>query len=306
MTNDRSCRGALAAVLLLLTSCEEAPQELPEPWEAAGQAAEQAYRTQQMDQAESGFREAMRLAEKAGSRVGRMRALEGLAASHASSGKLDVADSLFSVLLESQRQQLGADSLSGMVVIRTLGSLGEVNIGRGDIPRAEMFFVAILEMDKTGQVDLRPEEPALAYALQGLGQIHAARGEQSTADSLRGRAIGLRLYGQGFSLYIGDDLARAEEAWQQALDHQVRVLGEHADVARTAYALGQLFEFQGRRDDAIAQYHRAVEIYTASGAFPTDEARVLDDLANLLQAQDPAQSERLRQRAAQVRRSMDT
>ena len=306
MTDDRSCRGALAAVLLLAASCSDAPQAPPEPWEAASRAAEQAYRAQQMDDAESGFREALRLAEQAGSSGGRMNALEGLAAAHASSGKLDVADSLFSVLLASQRRQLDADSLSGMVVIRTLGSLGEINIGRGDIPRAERFFAAILEMDRTGQVDLRPEEPALAYALQGLGQIRAARGEDSAADSLRGRALGLRMFGQGFSLYVGDDLTRAEEVWQQALDHQQRILGEHVDVARTAHALGQLFELQGRRDDAITQYRHAAEIYTTLGVFPMHEARVLDDLANLLQTQDPAQGERLRQRAARVRLGMNS
>ncbi|MDA0333811.1 MAG: tetratricopeptide repeat protein [bacterium] len=288
----------------VLASCADEPQDVPEPWEAAGRAAEESYRTQQMEQATAGFGEALRLAQQAGSKTGQMNALEGLAASHASSGKLDAADSLYSVLLQQQQRQFDADSLSGMVLIRTLGSLGQINLGRGDIPRAELFFSSILELDHTGRVDLRAEEPALAFALQGLAEVLAAKGQTSAADSLRSRAIGLLRYGQGFSFYVGGDLAHAEEAWQQALEQQMRSPGTQPDVARTAHALGQLFALQGRRDDAIEQYRHAAEIYAASGSSPIHEARVLEDLASLLQTQEPASSDSLRQRAARVRRSM--
>jgi tetratricopeptide (TPR) repeat protein len=304
MTSYRSYRGISVAALLLMTCCGDAPQHDMEPWEAAGRAAEEAYRAERMDQAESGFREALRLAEEAGSRTGQMRALEGLAAAHASSDRLDIADSLYAVLLQTQLRLLDADSLSGMVVVRTLGSLGEINLGRGEISRAETFFAEIFELDRTGQVDLRAEEPALAFALQGLGRIHAARGQTSAADSLQNRVMGLRMYGQGFALYVGGDLVGAEEAWRQALELQQREFADHVDVARTAHALGQLLELQTRADDALRQYHRAAEIYRMAGSSPMEEARVLDDTADLLQTRDPAQGDSLRQRAAQIRRSV--
>ncbi len=295
---------SFAFAAFTLASCGDEPQDVPEPWEAAGRAAQEAYHAQQMDQATAGFREALRLAQQAGSEMGQMSALEGLAASLASGRKLDAADSLYSVLLQQQQRQFDADSLSGMVLIRTLGSLGQINLGRGDIPRAELFFASILELDHTGRVDLRPEEPALAFALQGLAEVLAAKGQTSAADSLRSRAIGLLQFGQGFSFYVGGDFAHAEEAWQQALEHQTRSPGTEQDIARTAHALGQLYELQGRRDDAAEQYRHAAEIYTRSGSSPIHEARVLEDLADLLQPQEPATSDSLRQRAARVRHSM--
>ena len=306
--DDRSCPGTrVAAVLLLLTACGETTESTPEPWELAGHAAEQAYRDQQMEQAEAGFREALRLASAAGSSTGRMHALEGLAASHAATGKLAIADSLYCILLDLQQQRLEADSLSGMVVVRTLGSLGEINLSRGEIDGAEGYFSRIMELDRSGLVDLRPEEPALAYALHGRGKVLAARGRAAAADSLRSRAQGLRLFAQGFSLYIGDDMVRAEQAWRRALAHQEEGLGaEHEDVARTAHALGQLLELLGRRQDAIDQYHRAARVYATTAASPIDEARVLDDLALLLQTQELGRSDSLRSRASRLRQDLDS
>ncbi len=54
-----------------------------------------------------------------------MNALDGLAATHSVGGKMVAADSLYRVLLDLQRRRLEVDSLSGMVVARTLGSLGQ-------------------------------------------------------------------------------------------------------------------------------------------------------------------------------------
>ncbi|HIG17009.1 MAG TPA: hypothetical protein EYQ31_06800 [Candidatus Handelsmanbacteria bacterium] len=69
--------------------------------------------------------------------------------------------------------------------------------------------------------------------------------------------------------------------------------------------LGNLLELIGRREHALAQYRRATQIYTLSGEFPIENARVLDDLAALLQIQQLATSDSLRQRAARIRRLAD-
>ncbi len=302
MTDPRSRHWRQLVALVALTSCGDPSGDTPEPWQEAGHAAQQAYQAQRMEEAQTGFREALRLADEAGSEVGRMNAFEGLAASLAVAGDLGAADSLYTILLDLQRQRLVADSLSGMAVVRTLGSLGEINLRRNDVGRAERFFTGIMDLNRRGQVDLRAEDPALAYAVQGLGEVLGARGQAAAADSLRARAMGLRLYAQGFSLYLGEDMVRAEQAWRRALAHQDRVLGpDHEDVARTAHALGRLLEFIGRSDDAVEPYRRAARIYQVAGGSPIDAASALDDLAALLQSRQPAHSDSLRQRAAQIR-----
>jgi tetratricopeptide (TPR) repeat protein len=159
-----------------MAACDESAQ-IPEPWMVAIQAAQQASQAKQTEEAESGFREALRLATEAGSEKGRMNALDGLAATHSVGGKMVAADSLYRVLLDLQRRRLEVDSLSGMVVARTLGSLGQINLNRGEFAQADSFFNGILELDRGGRVDLRPEEPALAYALQGRAEVLAARGQ---------------------------------------------------------------------------------------------------------------------------------
>lgn len=312
MADDQLDLGARASFPLLilagwLTCCTAAPEATPEPWEAAARTAQQAYRSQELSNAEAGFREALRLAETTASEAGRRHSIEGLAATLAGAGRLDAADSLYSILLNLQRHRFEADSLSGMAVVRTLGSLGEINLRGGDVDRADSFFTSIMDLRHSGQVDLRAEEPALAYTIHGLGEVLAARGQTAAADSLRGRAMGLQLYAQGFSLYLGEDVVRAEETWRRALDQQERLLGAgHADLARTAYALGGLLELLGRRNDAIEQYRRAAHVYATTGDSPIDEARVLDDLARLLQMQQPAYSDSLRQRASLIRRELDS
>lgn len=71
---------------------------------------------QQWEQAEAGYREALQLAEEAESEEGHRHSLEGLAATLAGAGRLDIADSLHCVLLDPQRHRLDIDSLAGLVV----------------------------------------------------------------------------------------------------------------------------------------------------------------------------------------------
>ncbi len=83
------------------------------------------------------LREALQQAEEAESETGRRHSLEGLAATLTGAGRLDIADSLHCVLLDLQRHRLDIDSLAGLVVVRTLGSLGEINLSHGRVDRAD-------------------------------------------------------------------------------------------------------------------------------------------------------------------------
>lgn len=298
-----------ACALAGLVSCaESSPDDAAtreqKPWETAAQSAEEHYRNQQFDQARAGFGQAMQLAQAAGDDHGRFAALEGLAASAAVGGDLATADSLYSILLTWQQGRVAIDSLSGITLVRTLGSLGEINLGLGRVSTAEACFERILQLDRDGTIDLRAEEPALAYVLHGLGQSRASQGNSAAADSLLGRALGLRMYGQGFSLYVGDDLEGAEDAWRKALAQQQQALGIHEDGARTAHALGRLLALRGLSEEAAEQLRYAASTYAASGTAPTHTAAVLQDLARLVQQTDPATADSLRRQAQQLRQQV--
>ena len=137
--------------------------------------------------------------------------------------------------------------------------------------------------------------------MQGLGDVLATLGDSTRADSLRRRAPGLRLYAQGFSYYVGDKLKRAEQAYRGALQHQERVLGpNHEDVARSANALGRLYELQGLSDKAVRHYERAVLVYARAGSARSDHVGALDDLAAAL-APGSARRDSLELRAETLR-----
>jgi serine/threonine-protein kinase len=274
-----------------------------EPWRAQLRRGDQALRQQQVGPARAEFAAALETARAAGSEEGRLAALDGLATTTAIQGDLAGAESLYVQLLDLQRRRLDADSLAGMALVRTLGSLGEISLGLGELAAAQRSFEQILDLGRTGVVDLRPEEAALGYALHGLAEVARARGDTAGADSLAGRAMGLRLYAQGFDHYTGDDLQQAEGVWRRALAEQERVLGPaHIDVARTAHALGRLYAFQRRMDEAVLHHRRAVRAYELSGADPSEHAAALTDLAADLEAAEPAAADSLRLRAAALRR----
>lgn len=296
----RRFRVAVCAFLgLVLASCGAADQA-PESWRKAAIEAKRAVRAQHFGKADTLFAEVLQMAAEDGSESGRLVAIEGLAASHALRGNLGVADSLYSVLLDMQRRRFEADSLSGMALVLTLRSRGEINLSRGLPELAGVDFADILRLDADGAVDLRPEEGTLAFTIEGLGQVRAAGGDTLGADSLGGRATGLKLYAQGFSEYVGDDFDRAEQTLRAALHHQERFLGEHEDLARTAHALGRVYDMRGRRREAARQYELAARVYERIGTSPLDHAAALDDLAAALPA-DSQRGDGLRQRAAALR-----
>lgn len=299
----RPWAAAFLVAALSASGCAGDDELRVEPWRVQLRRADQALRQQQVGPARAQFAAALEMARSAGSEEGRLAALDGLATTTAIQGDLAGAESLYVQLLDLQRRRLDADSLAGMALVRTLGSLGEIRLGLGELASAQGAFAQILDLGRDGVVDLRPEEAALGYTLHGLGQVARARGDTAGADSLAGRAMGLRLYAEGFSHYTGDDLPQAEGVWRRALVEQERVLGPaHVDVARTAHALGRLYDVQRRLDDAVLHLRRAVGAYELSGADPSEHAAALTDLAADLEAAAPAAADSLRQRAAALRR----
>ncbi|MBQ38304.1 MAG: hypothetical protein CME04_18120 [Gemmatimonadaceae bacterium] len=264
-------------------------------------AGQQAFREQRYPGAEASFTEALALARVDGAITGQLIALDGLAASHAVRGNLPPADSLYSRLLGLQRHRFEVDSLSGRMLVRTLGTLSEISLNRGLLDRADSLLNHILELDASGAIDLRPEEATLAFTMQGLGNVLAARGDVAGASVFHDRAAGLKLYAQGFSYYVGDKLERAEQAFRGAMQHQERVLGpDHDDLARSAHALGRLFDLQGRQREALSLYERAVRVYASAGSGRLGHAAALDDLAQAL-PDGSSRIDSLRQRAITLR-----
>lgn len=292
---------ALGVAGLSLLGCGESATPAA-PWQLQLRAAEQAFRAKDFAQAGGLYTDALDLARAAGSASGSVSALDGLAATHAVQGDLAAAESLYVELLDLQRRAVAADSLSGMYLVRSLGSLSEINLSRGDIDAAHSCLAQILALDADGTIDLHPEEGALAYTLHGLGEIMRAKGDSVRGATYVARAGGLQMYAQGFAQYVGDDLSRAEDSLRRALAHQTQALGPgHEDVARTAHLLGRLYEYRGRRVEAVAQYRHAVRAFAASATAPLDHAAALEDLATAISRTEPAAADSLRRQATTVR-----
>ena len=303
LTLHRITAGAL--LLAAAMGCAGDPETAgpaPEPWREPMQAAEQAFREQKLPQAETAFREMLRVAEASTSVQGRVMALEGLATVRALQGDMAAADSLYRQVLDVQSQRFAADSLGADAFVRILGTLGEINLRLGATGEAEGFFGRILEMAATGAVDLPAEEPILAYAIRGLGVARAARGDAS-ADSLERRAQGLQLYAQGFAALVGEDLDAAEKAYREALQAQTAGAGATgADIGRTAAALARLLELRGRAAEALSLFEQAAAAYADDGGAPADHAAALSDWAAALPPSASARADSLRQRAAELLR----
>lgn len=294
---------ALALVALTWIGCQSTPEPEIEAWMPSVREARQAVRQGDYQTAADAFSRSLTQAEASGSSQGRLAALDGLAATLAVRGQLGQADSLYGVLFSEQRQLVDIDSVSAQMLGSTLAQRGEVRLNRGDLAGADSCFVEILRLDSLGVIDLHPQESLLAFILSSRGHILDAAGQTAQANALRERAAALKLYAQGFSYYVGDDLQQAEQVLRGALQQQNRVLGEdHQDTARTTWLLAHLYEMAGQPAAALRHYELTDGIYTRSGASPARHADVLNDWADLLESQNQA-TDVLRQRAQRLRQT---
>ena len=292
---------AITACLLtgVLAGCGE--PEL-EPWQVRVRGGQKALHDKLYDRAVTHFGAALEEAAAAGSREGRLAALSGLAMGRAMRGDLAQAESLYVEVLALQRERMAADSLSGLVLARTLGSLAEISLRLGRVDRAETHLSEILQLGEAGLVDLLPEDRTMSYTLHGLSRVLRLRGDTARADSLAERALALQLYAFGFENAIGDDLGKAEQYYGESRGRFESLYGpDHEDVALAHHALGRLYEYQGRRDEAVTQYQRAVASYQGAGGPALALALVMEDLAAILDAGQADEAARLRRRASALR-----
>ena len=274
-----------------------------EPWRAGVSAGAKSLHSKNYEQAAVQYRQALAQADASRSTEGRRAAVQGLAMAFAMSNKLAAAESLYLQLLDLQRQALEADSLSGVTLARNLGSLGEISLRLGKVDRADSCWSEVLRLGEAGLVDLLPEERTLAYTLNGLSKVSRSRGDTARADSLAELALGLQVYAFGFENYIGGNLEKAEQLYHEARGRFESQYGpDHGLVGLSHRALGRLYEYQGRRTDAVDQYQRAVAAYEGAGAGSVDLAWVLEDLAGVLDEGRADEAARLRRRAAALRR----
>ena len=214
-------------------------------------------------QSEERFAAALAEANSSGAEpLMRVRILQSLARVKAVQGRIEPADSLHRealALLEENPEDLG---VSGEDLLQALGSLGNLALARGDLDTAEWRFRQILQRGAGGEISLQPHDLSLAVTVSGLAKVARARGELEAADSLSSRAMGLKLFSQGFAAYTHNDLQQAESIYRRALSVQERSLGRfHPDVAATNSALGMLLASQSRHPSAVPLFERAARIY---------------------------------------------
>ena len=239
---------------------------LQEILEEARAAAEKG----QYPQSEERFAAALAEANSSGAEpLMLVRILQSLARVKAVQGRIQSADSLHHealALLEEGPEDLG---VSGEDLLQALGSLGNLALARGDLDTAEWRFRQILQRGSEGEISLQPHDLALAVTVSGLAKVARAREELEAADSLSSRAMGLKLFSQGFAAYTHNDLQQAETMYRRALSVQEKSLGRfHPDVAATTSALGLLLASQSRHPSAVPLFERAASIY---GAVPDAE-----------------------------------
>ena len=213
-----------------------------------------------------------------------VRILQSLARVKAVQGRIESADSLHHqalALLEEGPEDLG---VSGEDLLQALGSLGNLALARGDLDTAEWRFRQILQRGAEGEISLQPHDLALAVTVSGLAKVARARGELEAADSLSSRAMGLKLFSQGFAAYTHNDLQQAESMYRRALSVQEKSLGRsHPDVAATTSALGLLLASQSRHPSAVPLFERAASIYEAVPGAEFELGTTLEALSESLE-----------------------
>ena len=166
--------------------------------------------------------------------------------------------------------------------------LGRVEMNLGDYDSAQALAQSALAIYETSAGTLTPE--AAATLIQ-LGDIHLQSGRPSEAIEFYRRGMAMleaveselgveALHGLGGALLnAGDRLEEAIGVLKRALAIGQRIVPETPLVAGIHNNLGGAAFYDGRYDDAIDQFRRAIELLI--GHLGTDHPRVLFSQTNL-------------------------
>ncbi len=174
------------------------------------------------------------------------------------------------------------------VLAETLNNVGTVLQARGNLERAEHYYIQALEMRQT----LFPtgEYPngnrALAISLRSLGNLFEARGEPAEADGYYRKSLEMRQkqfpvdkYPEGHPdlaesltllgglLGARGELSKAEPYCHQALEMNQRLYPAdkypegHPDLALSLNNMGIVLQGRGQLADSESYFRRALEMY---------------------------------------------
>ena len=181
-----------------------------------------------------------------------------------------------------------ADQLDGQPDVQSemYRVLGRVQMNLGDYSSAEELVRSALEVYESDDGAL---SPSAAATLVQLGDVHLQMGEPNMAIEIYRRGLDLieaseleveALNGLGGAmLNAGGRLAEAIELLERALALGVRIVPETPLVAAVHNNLGGAAFYDGRYDDAIDQFNRAIELLIEH--FGTDHPRVMFSQTNL-------------------------
>ena len=193
-------------------------------------------------------------------------------------GYPDRAEAFYSRMLKIQQMHLDN---SDPQILETLDHLATIYTENQQYILAESLYTHIFSLQET---ELRMGDPQAATTLEKLAKLYRAQNRVAIADSLSKRAMGLKIYLQGYGQYIDKQYTQAESLYRKALAIQETRLGPtHPDLAMTTFHLALLYDNQGKHQQAATFYHRALTIQTAHlGQAHSDVALIQTHLNDVL------------------------
>jgi CHAT domain-containing protein/Tfp pilus assembly protein PilF len=186
-------------------------------------AAEMLAQAQKWPEADDAYRESIVRAHGADPAI-TTQLFQAWAATYRNRSDWSTAEKYYSQAVENQRQAANADNL---VSARALNSMGYVNFLIGNLPAAEKYYLAALDIKKKSA----PESLTLAGTLDNLGNVFSeygdyAKAEQYYAESLEikeklvpGNIDTARTFNNlGINAASYGDYAKAEQYYRGALD----------------------------------------------------------------------------------------
>lgn len=224
-------------------------------------------------------------------------ALHSLAQVYTAQGQYAKAEQFFKRALQTYE----ARSDVHLDIVHTLVAFGYLYQKMGQYAKAEPMFQRSLQIR---EAKFGPDDPTVAWGLNGLGHYYMAVGQTAKAEAnfQRGYQLLEKRFGKNHPevahslsnlaiLYHNTkEYAKAEPLWQRCLEIRLARLGkDHPDVAGALSSLGGEYISLGQFDKASPLLQRALEIREARfGKTHPDVAAVLQGQANIAWAKNDA------------------